>query len=68
MFGRWLMLTRSGPALLRATSSGADPGAVEPVACDPPVQASWGLSFRDADANLRTREPGEGHAPLIYDP
>ena len=68
MFGRWLMLVRRGPDLLRATSLGADHNAVEPVACDPPVQDSWGLSFRDADANLRTREPGEAHAPLIYDP
>jgi hypothetical protein len=69
MFGRWLGLLRRGPDLLRATSLGAKPEAVEPGACDvPPAQDSAAPSSRDADAQIRRREPGEGQARPIYDP
>jgi hypothetical protein len=69
MFGRWLGLLRRGPDLLRASSLGADPDAVEPGARDvQPAQHSGALLSRDANAQIKGHDPAEGHARPIYDP
>jgi hypothetical protein len=59
MFGKWLGLLRSGPDLLRATSSDREPYCVETGECEAPQDGVDDVSSRDAAAQLRRCEPGK---------
>jgi hypothetical protein len=65
MFGRWLMLSRGGPDLLRPILPDRKPDADEPRERDAPPHGSGELSSRDAAAHFEGWEQGEELAPRV---